>query len=143
MIKVFEIILCMSLKTISPDVPRCGRSLHLYVLFITDQYKKKYWEAILVGKCCHCRIKSFTHPLHFSMILARTVPAKLYVRIFRVLSVKYTKPVLKSFLLQKYAKGAISPRHQDWHFKRIAKIRTLSTGHYRNSLVTILWNLRT
>ena len=27
------------------------------------------------------------------------------VRIFRVLSVKYTKPVLKSFLLQKYAKG--------------------------------------
>jgi hypothetical protein len=31
------------------------------------------------------------------MILARTVPAKLYVRIFRVLSVKYTKPVLKSF----------------------------------------------
>jgi hypothetical protein len=48
---------------------------------------------VLVGKCCHCRIKSFTHPLHFSMILARTVPAKLYVGIFRVLSVKYTKPV--------------------------------------------------
>jgi hypothetical protein len=41
MIKVLEIILCMYLKTISPDVPRCGRSLHLYVLFITDQYKKK------------------------------------------------------------------------------------------------------
>ena len=40
MIKVFEIILCMYLKTISPDVPRCGRSLHLYVLFITDQYPK-------------------------------------------------------------------------------------------------------
>jgi hypothetical protein len=57
--------------------------------------------------------KSFTHPLHFSMILARTVPAKLYVRIFRVLSVKYTKPVLKSFLFQKYAKGVISPKHQD------------------------------
>jgi hypothetical protein len=35
MIKVLEIILCMYLKTISPDVPRCGRSLHLYVLFIT------------------------------------------------------------------------------------------------------------
>ena len=59
------------------------------------------------------------------MISARTVPAKLYVRIFRVLSVKYTKPVLKSFLLQKYAKGVISPKHQDWHFKLIAKIRTL------------------
>jgi hypothetical protein len=28
-------------------------------------------------------------------------------------TVKYTKPVLKSFLLQKYAKGVISPRHQD------------------------------
>jgi len=31
--------------------------LHLYVLFITDQYKKKnIGQAILVGKCCHCRI---------------------------------------------------------------------------------------
>ena len=57
MIKVFEIILCMYLKTISPDVPRCGRSLHLYVLFITDNIKKKIGQAILVGKCCHCRIE--------------------------------------------------------------------------------------
>jgi hypothetical protein len=32
MIKVFEIIVCMYLKTIPPDVLRCGRSLHLYVL---------------------------------------------------------------------------------------------------------------
>ena len=59
MIKVFEIILCMYLKTISP---RCGWSLHLYVLFITDQYKKKIGQAILVGKCCHCRIKFGTVP---------------------------------------------------------------------------------
>jgi hypothetical protein len=55
MIKVFEIILCMYLKTISPDVPRCGRNVHLYVLFITDKYKKNIGQAILVGKCCHCR----------------------------------------------------------------------------------------
>ena len=47
MIKVFEIILCMYLKTISPDVPRCGRNLHLYVLFITDQYQKKYWAGYI------------------------------------------------------------------------------------------------
>jgi hypothetical protein len=47
MIKVFEIILCMSLKTISPDVPRCGRSLHLYVLFITDHYQKYYWAGYI------------------------------------------------------------------------------------------------
>ena len=47
MIKVFEIILCMYLKTISPDVPRCGRSLHLYVLFITDKYQKKYWAGYI------------------------------------------------------------------------------------------------
>ena len=50
MIQVFEIIVCMYLKTISPDVPRCGRSLHLYVLFITDQYQKQllgrlYWSV--------------------------------------------------------------------------------------------------
>jgi hypothetical protein len=56
MIEVFEIIVCMYLKTISPHVPRCGRSLHLYVLFITDQYKKKilgrlYWSvnAVIAG----------------------------------------------------------------------------------------------
>ena len=41
--------------------------LHLYVLFITDQYQKMFYlyltnikkyirQAILVGKCCHCRI---------------------------------------------------------------------------------------
>jgi hypothetical protein len=47
MIKAFEIILCMYLKTISPDVPRCGRSLHLYALFITDQYQKKYWAGYI------------------------------------------------------------------------------------------------
>jgi hypothetical protein len=47
MIKVFEIILCMSLKTISLDVSRCGRSLHLYVLFITDQYQNKYWAGYI------------------------------------------------------------------------------------------------
>jgi hypothetical protein len=32
-----------------PDVLRCGRSLHLYVLFITDQYKKKY-SAGYIGR---------------------------------------------------------------------------------------------
>ena len=47
MIKVFEIIFCMYLKTISPDVPRCGQRLHLYVLFITDQYQKKYWAGYI------------------------------------------------------------------------------------------------
>jgi hypothetical protein len=47
MIKVFEIILCMYLKTISPDVSRCGRSLHLNVLFITDQYQKQYWAGYI------------------------------------------------------------------------------------------------
>jgi hypothetical protein len=36
-------------------VPQCGRSLCLYVLFITDQYKN-IGQAILVGKCLHCRI---------------------------------------------------------------------------------------
>ena len=50
------------------------------------------------------------------------------------------KAVLKSFLMQKYAKRVISSKHQDWHFKLI---RTLSTVHYRNSLVTALWNIRT
>ena len=45
MIKVFEIILCMYLKTISPDV-MCP-VLHLYVLFITDQYQKKYWAGYI------------------------------------------------------------------------------------------------
>ena len=40
MIKVFEIIFCMYLKTIFPDV-------HLYVLFITDQYQKKYWAGYI------------------------------------------------------------------------------------------------
>jgi hypothetical protein len=35
------------IKTISPDVPRCGRSLHLYALFITDQYQKKYWAGYI------------------------------------------------------------------------------------------------
>jgi hypothetical protein len=47
MIKVFEIILYMYLKTISPDVPQCGQSLHLYVLFITDQYQNKYWAGYI------------------------------------------------------------------------------------------------
>jgi hypothetical protein len=39
MIKVFEIMLCMYLKTISPDVPR--------FTFITDQYQKKYWAGYI------------------------------------------------------------------------------------------------
>jgi hypothetical protein len=47
MIKAFEKKLCMYLKTLSPDVPRCGRSLHLYALFITDQYQKKYWAGYI------------------------------------------------------------------------------------------------
>ena len=47
MIKVFEIILCMYLKTISPDEFRSGWSLHLYVLFITDQYQQKYWAGYI------------------------------------------------------------------------------------------------
>ena len=56
MIQVFEIILCTYLKTISPDVG----GAYICVLFITDQYKKKYWAgySILVGKCCHCRINT-------------------------------------------------------------------------------------
>jgi hypothetical protein len=29
------------------NIPRCGRSLHLYVLFITDQYQKKYWAGYI------------------------------------------------------------------------------------------------
>jgi hypothetical protein len=28
-------------------IPRCGRSLHLYALFITDQYQKKYWAGYI------------------------------------------------------------------------------------------------
>ena len=55
MIKVFEIILCMYLKTISPDVGG-AYICTLYVLFITDQYQKNIGEVILVDKCCHCRI---------------------------------------------------------------------------------------
>jgi hypothetical protein len=29
------------------NIPRCGRSLHLYVLFINDQYQKKYWAGYI------------------------------------------------------------------------------------------------
>ena len=46
--------------------------LHLYVLFITDQYQKMFYlyltnikknirQAILVGKCCHCRINIYIY----------------------------------------------------------------------------------
>ena len=70
MIQVFEIILCMYLKTISPNVPRCGRSLHLYVLFITDQYKKKYRAGYIGRKCCHCRIIDNTDEIQ--LILTNT-----------------------------------------------------------------------
>jgi hypothetical protein len=42
MIKVFEIILCMYLKTISPDVPRFNSAQVLYIYpamtAFTDQY---------------------------------------------------------------------------------------------------------
>ena len=54
MIKVFEIILCMYLKTISPDVPRFSFVCSIYnlpisknVLFITDQYQKNYWAGYI------------------------------------------------------------------------------------------------
>jgi hypothetical protein len=53
MIKVFEEMLSMYLKTVSPMCP----VLHLYVLFITDQYKKNnIGQVILVGKCSHSMI---------------------------------------------------------------------------------------
>ena len=52
MIKVFERILCMYLKTISHDVPRFTFVCSIYnrlisknVLFITDQYQNKYWAG--------------------------------------------------------------------------------------------------
>ena len=55
MINVFEIILCMYLKKISPMCPE-WEELHLHVLFITDQYKQKvlgrlYWSinAVIAG----------------------------------------------------------------------------------------------
>ena len=28
-------------------MPRCGQSLHLYALFITDQYQEKYWAGYI------------------------------------------------------------------------------------------------
>ena len=34
--------------------------LHLHALFITDQYQKNIEQAILVSKCCHCRINRIT-----------------------------------------------------------------------------------
>jgi hypothetical protein len=43
MIKVFEIILCMYLKTISPDVPR----FTFVCSIITDQYKKIQCTSIV------------------------------------------------------------------------------------------------
>jgi hypothetical protein len=46
MIKVFEIILCMYLKTISPMCP----VLHLYVLFITDQYQEKARPSLALSR---------------------------------------------------------------------------------------------
>jgi len=53
MIKVVEISLCMYLKTISPDVPRFTFVCSIYNWPIS---KKNIGQAILVGKCCHCRI---------------------------------------------------------------------------------------
>ena len=44
MIKVFEIIFVYVFEN---NIPRRGRSLHLYVLFITDQYQKKYWASYI------------------------------------------------------------------------------------------------
>jgi hypothetical protein len=62
------------------NIPRCGRSLHLYVLFITDQYQKKilgrlYWsanavEAQIQVPRCNSILKAGSHecqklrPLH-------------------------------------------------------------------------------
>ena len=84
MIKVFEIILCMYLKSISPDVPRCGRSLHLYVLNI----KNNIGQAILFGKCCHCRIKLVRpHLLSFSEVPVPTQESDVifsYISVLRV-----------------------------------------------------------
>ena len=60
MIKVFEIIVCMYLKTISPDVPdefQSGRSLHfVYSIYNWSIAKNNIGQAMLFGKYCHCRI---------------------------------------------------------------------------------------
>jgi hypothetical protein len=53
MIKAFEQMLCMYLKTISPDVPRFTFVCSIYNWPIS---KKNIGRAILVGKCCHSRI---------------------------------------------------------------------------------------
>ena len=53
MIKVFEIILCMYLKTISPDVG--GAYICMFYLQLIN-IKKSIGQAILADKCCHCRI---------------------------------------------------------------------------------------
>jgi hypothetical protein len=54
MIKVFEIIVCMYLKTISPDRTRFRFVCSIYNWPISP---KNIGQAILVGKFCHCRIK--------------------------------------------------------------------------------------
>ena len=48
------------------NIPPMCPDLHLYVLFITDQNpKKNIGQAILVGKCCHCRINSLLRSFIF------------------------------------------------------------------------------
>jgi hypothetical protein len=66
MIKVFEIILCMYLKTIFPDVPDVGgTNICMFYLLLTN-IKKNIGQAILVGKCCHCRINT-VYPVYPAM----------------------------------------------------------------------------
>jgi hypothetical protein len=62
--KVFEIILCMYLKTISPDRTRFRFVCSIYNWPISP---KNIGQAILVGKFCHCRIKHVQRNLKIVM----------------------------------------------------------------------------
>jgi hypothetical protein len=82
------------------NIPRCAPFLHLYALFITDQYKKKFYlkltnikknigQAILVGKCCHCRINKLT--------LILKIIGQCDVKRFKMLPMKYKNVSFKCF----------------------------------------------
>ena len=86
MIKVFEIILCMYLKTISPDVPR--------FTFVCSIYKKNIGQAIiLVGKCCHCRINIIT------VITLLYNPTSYKIYIITVITLLYNPTSYKIYII--------------------------------------------
>ena len=103
MIKVFEIILCMYLKTISPDVPR--------FTFVCSIYKKNIGQAIiLVGKCCHCRINIITvitllyNPTSYKIYIITVItllynPTSYKIYIITVITLLYSPTSYKIYII--------------------------------------------